>query len=93
MIKYSVVRVVTSQPELLIAHLAALGAGVPVPLAEHTVMVDGRPHRQLQASVDLPPHEGVALHLIVAGGPVGLTVEEFREVIERKRAGGAGGPT
>lgn len=90
-----VVRVETTQPELLLAHLVALGATVPVTIGERTVMVDGRPYRQLQASVDLPPHDGVALHLIVAGGRVGLSVEEFREVLERKRAaaGGAGGPT
>lgn len=89
-----VVRVETTQPELLISHLVALGATVPVTIGERTVMVDGRPYRQLQASLDLPPHDGVALHLIIAGGRVGLTVEEFREVIERKRAAGdAGGPS
>lgn len=89
-----VVRVETTQPELLISHLVALGASVPVTIGERTVMVDGRPYRQLQASLDLPPHDGVALHLIIAGGRVGLTVEEFREVIERKRAAGdTGGPS
>lgn len=91
-----VVRVVTTHPELLIGHLVALGATVPVPLTEHTVVRGDTAYRERQASLDLPEVDGVSLHLVVASSQHKLTAAEFRELVERRkaeRAGGAGGPT
>lgn len=88
--KHEVVRVVTSAPALLVAHLQALGATVAVPLLPSAVTRGGRVYEMEQDSVDLPAVAGVALHLIVASEPQISSVAEFRARVAARRAAQGG---
>lgn len=85
LVKHEVVRVTTSAPALLIAHLEALGAAVVIPLMSTTALRHGRAYTMDQASVDMPPVGGVALHLIVASEPVITSEAEHLAKVAARR--------
>lgn len=89
-VKHEVVRVVTSAPALLVAHLQALGAKVTSPLLPAVHRRDGRMYETEHASVDMPPVAGVALHLVVVSEPRISSVAEFRARVEARRAAAGG---
>ncbi len=81
--KPEVVRVTTSAPALLVAHLEALGATTVIPLMSTTTFRGGRAYTMDQASVDLPPVAGVALHLVVIGDETVTSEAEHERAARR----------